>query len=68
MLVLEVLSDLCSGTEGSKLSMQSMQLPEEAIAALKGTSPYFVQFLVSLLDIFRRDLAFLSDRGHFIIR
>lgn len=68
MLVLEVLSDLCSGAEGSKLSMQNLQLPEEANAALKGTSPYFVQFLISLLEIFRKDLLFLSDRGHFIIR
>lgn len=68
LLDLEVLSDLCSGLGGYKLSIQSLGLPSGAEAALKGSSPYFVKFVISLLDAFRKDTSLLTERGSFIIR
>jgi len=67
-LDLEVLSDLCSGLGGYKLNIQSLELPASAEAALKGASPYFVKFVISLLDAFRKDTSLLMERGSFIIR
>ena len=74
LLDLEVLSELSSSPAGKR------HPPKQASAASQltslqtmlqnnaGLNAYFVQFLVSLLQLFSTDRQLLDDRGSFIIR
>lgn len=68
LLDLEVLSDICTGPVGATLSIETLQLLPAARESLAGRSPYFVQLLLSLLDMFKGESTFLLERGSFIIR
>ena len=74
LLDLEVLAELSSSSAGKKRppTQQSAAVTQQSLAAMLQSSPglnaYFVQFMVSLLQLFSTDRQLLEDRGSFIIR
>uniref|UniRef100_A0A5S6QCP8 Protein VAC14 homolog n=1 Tax=Trichuris muris TaxID=70415 RepID=A0A5S6QCP8_TRIMR len=64
-----VLSHLCSGKNRQCAAASPTGISGEASAVLLATvSPYFINFMKSLLNEFRSASDFLSERGTFIIR
>ncbi len=69
LLDLEVLSDVCQDKDvNHKVELKSLDLTPSSLSALQGLSPYFVKFVMSLLEMFRREQSLLLTRGAFIIR
>ncbi len=67
LLDLEVLSDV-SQQKDTAIKLSSLNLSSSVQEQLSGISPYFVKFAISLLAMFRTDVALLNERGVLIIR